>query len=193
MISLRGAIRPIELFLVHKVLRANDSPHRLALGVAIGMFVGWTPTIGVQMALAFLLALALRANARVAVPVVWVSNPLTIVPIYLPNYWLGRKLLGLLGFPSTFSYDRSVTHLLETFYSPKLAVTKLFEASFWRELARTLLAISGDLWLGSVIIGLLVATVSYIIVYKFITWYRTNHPSARRFVARLLRRHREHP
>ena len=93
--------------------------------------------------------------------------------------------------PSNFCCDNAVSYLLENLYSPKLAITRLFEASFWHELARMLLAISGDLWLGSVIIGLLVAVVSYIMMYKFIVWYRTNHPSARRFVARLMRRHRE--
>ena len=39
------------------------------------------------------LAWLLRANKLVGVPFVWISNPLTMGLIYLPNFWLGRWLL----------------------------------------------------------------------------------------------------
>ena len=58
-------------------------PHRLALG----LFLAWTPAIGLQM-------LALRANVVVGIPMVWISNPVTMGPIYLWNYLLGRKILS---------------------------------------------------------------------------------------------------
>jgi hypothetical protein len=32
-----------------KFLMLDDTPHRIALGIAIGVFVAWTPTVGVQM------------------------------------------------------------------------------------------------------------------------------------------------
>ena len=81
-------------FFVHRVLHVDDTPHRIALGVAIGIFVTWTPTVGFQMALTVVLAWLLGANKLVGVPFVWISNPLTLVPIYLPNYYVGRWILG---------------------------------------------------------------------------------------------------
>ena len=84
----------IERFLVYRVLSINDSPHRIALSVAIGIFITWTPTIGLQMMLTIALCFLLRANKLVGVPFVWISNPLTIVPIYAPNYFVGCWILG---------------------------------------------------------------------------------------------------
>ena len=81
-------------FCVYRILHADDPPHRLALGIAIGIFVTFLPLIGLQMLLSVLLAWICRANKLVGVPLVWISNPFTMVPIYYPCYMLGCKLLG---------------------------------------------------------------------------------------------------
>ncbi len=81
-------------FCVYKVLHADDPPHRLALGIAVGMFVTMTPLIGFQMMITIFLAWLLRANKLVGIPLVWISNPVTFIPIYYPCYRLGCLLLG---------------------------------------------------------------------------------------------------
>ncbi len=81
-------------FCLHNILHADDPPHRLALGIAIGMFVTFTPTIGFQMMIVIFLAWLFRANPWVGTPLVWISNPATLVPVYYPCYWVGCKLLG---------------------------------------------------------------------------------------------------
>ena len=81
-------------FCVYKVLHADDPPHRLALGIAVGMFVTLLPLIGFQMILSVSLAWMLRANKLVGIPLVWISNPATAVPIYYPCYRFGCTLLG---------------------------------------------------------------------------------------------------
>ena len=73
-------------FIYHNVLHADDPPHRLALGAAIGVFVAFTPTVGLQMMLTVSLAWLLRANKVIGLPVVWISNPATLVPIYYSCY-----------------------------------------------------------------------------------------------------------
>src|SRR5690606_36031974 len=64
-------------------------------GLAIGMYVTFLPLIGIQMVLSVCLAWLFRANKLVGGPLVWISNPLTIIPIYFPCYWLGCQLLGM--------------------------------------------------------------------------------------------------
>ena len=54
MIPIRKIIRQIEHFIVYRILHADDTPHRLALGIALGVFVAWTPTVGLQMVLVLL-------------------------------------------------------------------------------------------------------------------------------------------
>ncbi|HKI70697.1 MAG TPA: DUF2062 domain-containing protein, partial [Verrucomicrobiae bacterium] len=85
--------RRIERFFVYRVLHVDDTPHRIALGVAVGIFVAWTPTVGFQMILTIILATLLRANKLVGIPFVWISNPFTLGVIYYPNYLLGKFIL----------------------------------------------------------------------------------------------------
>lgn len=84
-------------FVFHNMLHADDPPHRIALGVAIGVFFTFTPFIGIQMVMVVGAAWLLRANKVVGVPLVWISNPATFVPIFYPCYLIGRTILGWKG------------------------------------------------------------------------------------------------
>lgn len=77
-----------------KILGLNDSPHSIALGVGIGMFVAFTPTAPLQMLLAFSLAWLFKANKTAAVIPTWVTNPITNPPIFFGQYLTGAYLFG---------------------------------------------------------------------------------------------------
>jgi len=76
-----------------KLLQLDDTPERIARGVALGTLIGMTPTVGIQMTLAVIFAAICRANRLAAVALVWLSNPVTIVPIYWFDYWFGGLIL----------------------------------------------------------------------------------------------------
>ncbi len=78
-------------FLEH-VASMDDSPHHLALGLAIGVFVGFLPIMGIQMWVALPLAMALKANKLLAMAGVWISNPVTFIPFYYACYRFGLWL-----------------------------------------------------------------------------------------------------
>lgn len=84
----------LKYFFYHSILHADDTPQSLALAFGIGMFVAFTPTIGLQMVISGLIAWILRINKPVAIAVVWISNPITTVPIFVPCYLLGALLMG---------------------------------------------------------------------------------------------------
>ena len=65
----------------------------VASGIAIGLFVACIP-LPFHMLIAAALAIPLRANLPLAVGMVWVNNPFTIVPIYYFCYHLGALLIG---------------------------------------------------------------------------------------------------
>jgi len=188
---MRKLIKKVNRFVVHRILHADDSPHRLALGVGLGFFVAWTPTIGFQMMIVILLATALRANNRVGVAIVWLSNPLTLIPIYLPNYWIGHNILKLFCDRPAPDYSALKQVLLELFQL-KNFLTHFYQASFWRDMWELFLNVSIDLWFGSILMGLFLGTLSYMISYKLIVWYRTHHPRGRRIFALLQRRRQRH-
>src|SRR5262245_19861478 len=93
--------------LVQSILSLQDTEHSIALGTAIGLFVAWTPTVGIHMILVVGLTLLLRANKVAGLIAVYLSNPFTIVPMYWIDYWLGALVLD-----QELTYDelRSILH-----------------------------------------------------------------------------------
>lgn len=65
----------------------------VALAFAVGLFVAWIPTPG-QMAIAAVGAFYFRANLPLSVGLVWITNPLTMPPMFYFAYRLGLLLLG---------------------------------------------------------------------------------------------------
>ena len=58
-----------------------------------GVFCAFLP-IPMQMVVAALLAILIRANLAVSIGLVWISNPLTMPPIFFFTYKIGTYLLG---------------------------------------------------------------------------------------------------
>ena len=66
------------------------------MGMAVGVFIGITPTIPFHTALIILFGLLWRHNLTAAYLGSWlISNPLTIPIIYFSQYELGIYLLGM--------------------------------------------------------------------------------------------------
>lgn len=65
-----------------------------ALAVGIGLFLAFVP-VPFQMLLAAAAALIVRVNLPVTVACVWLTNPLTMAPIYYGCYRLGAWVLGM--------------------------------------------------------------------------------------------------
>lgn len=73
----------------------------VAGGLAVGVFCAWVP-LPIQMALAGVIALALRVNLPLAVVSVWITNPVTIGPMYWSAWYLGAALLDVHYTPVRF-------------------------------------------------------------------------------------------
>jgi len=101
--TLRRALRYHWL----KFLRLQDDPKKIAGGLALGVFIGITPTIPFHTVAALSLAAFLKVSPVTAFIGIQVGNPLTVVPIYLTAYKMGKYLLYSahpLVFPKVFSY-----------------------------------------------------------------------------------------
>lgn len=91
---IRRAVIAIRRFVMLRVLHADDSPHRLAMGCAVGAFIAFTPTFGLQIALFFPICWLLRGNSVVGFPILWITNAVTVVPVYMAQYWIGATVLN---------------------------------------------------------------------------------------------------
>ena len=77
-----------------RFLKIRGSPREIALGFALGLFVGMTPTLGLQMLIAVFLAAVFKWSKIAAAGGVWITNPLTAPFIYGSSYLVGAKILG---------------------------------------------------------------------------------------------------
>lgn len=102
----------------------------VAGGAAVGLFCAFLP-IPFEMVVAALLAILVRVNLPIAVILVWISNPLTWVPLYGGAYLVGAWLLGL----------------------PPVSLEEI--NTVW------LLKQAGPLWLGCLVVGGLAAAAGF--------------------------------
>lgn len=94
-------LRYVYLRLIH----LEGDPQRLAWGMALGVYIGVTPTIPFHMISALALASLFRISRAAAVMGCWISNPLTIPIFYYGSFIIGKRLLypgEALTFPETF-------------------------------------------------------------------------------------------
>ena len=101
------ALRRVLRYHWLKFRRLQDDPRKIAGGMALGVFIGFTPTIPFHTLVALTLAALLRVSPVTAFLGIQVCNPLTIPAIYLAAYKLGQFLLYRgkpLVFPETFSF-----------------------------------------------------------------------------------------
>jgi len=86
-------------------------PHYIALGMAIGIFVSFTPTIPFHTVIGVFLAFLFKGSKSAAALAVWVSNPVTVPFFYYAEYKTGCLLLGR-SIPFNTKYE-SITLLLK--------------------------------------------------------------------------------
>jgi len=80
---------------LRQVLKVQDTPHRIALAFAMGVFWGISPLLGLHTVGALLTAWLFGLNRLVAVVGVYITNPWTIVPIYSFCILVGSRIVGL--------------------------------------------------------------------------------------------------
>lgn len=66
----------------------------------IGSVLAFMPTYGLQVFIAVLAAMVVRANLTVIVALQMITNPLTIAPLYLLTHTVGQWLIDVTGYGS---------------------------------------------------------------------------------------------
>ncbi|HEY0004631.1 MAG TPA: DUF2062 domain-containing protein [Pyrinomonadaceae bacterium] len=78
-----------------RLLAIDDPPERTALAFSIGVFIAFSPFLGLHTIIATALAFFFRFNKIAIYTGTFVNNPLlTLVPIILVSYAIGAFILG---------------------------------------------------------------------------------------------------
>lgn len=78
-----------------RLLAVDDPPERTAFAFAVGVFIAFTPLLGLHTIIATLVAFLFRFNKLAIYTGTFVNNPfLTLFPIVGASYAIGARLLG---------------------------------------------------------------------------------------------------
>lgn len=107
-----------------------------------GCILTLMPLYGIQILLALLFAILLRANLAVLVGLQVVSNPITVFPIWFTAYQIGRLFLGLIGIEASTLGRHELYALLHNFLTLQ-----------WEGKLERLMSVFGVTCFGSIIMG----------------------------------------
>ena len=109
-------IKALE-FLGEKLHRPNLwhlNRRSVSLAFAVGFWAMYTPPLPFQMVIAAVLAIYFNANLPISVALVWITNPVTWLPMYYTAYKVGAFALGQGSFEfEQFSQLFSIQKVLE--------------------------------------------------------------------------------
>ncbi|MEM6618592.1 MAG: DUF2062 domain-containing protein [Pseudomonadota bacterium] len=81
-------------YIGHRIKRLPDSAHKIAVGIACGVFVTFSPLFGLHFFLAAFLAFLLRGNILASLLATFVGNPVTFPLIAAISYRTGLVMMG---------------------------------------------------------------------------------------------------
>lgn len=128
----------------NKILSLDAHPGHISVGFAVGVFISFTPFFGLHTPLAIAIAFLFRLNKLSCITGAWINTPLTVFPVLVASYNLGRFLRG------------------------KPSKEFVLQGLEWHQLQ----PYAKSLLLGSSIIGFAAAIASYFICYSLVVAFR---------------------
>ncbi|MBF0237239.1 MAG: DUF2062 domain-containing protein [SAR324 cluster bacterium] len=92
--------------IIYPIINSIAPVKEVSWGVAIGTFVGLTPTMGIQMYIVaaiwtiFRYIFKFHFNLPVGIALVWITNPVTVIPIYYLFLITGSAIFEIVGIVS---------------------------------------------------------------------------------------------
>lgn len=81
-----------------KIIHKERCPRKLALSVALSVFIAFSPFVGFHTAMAFLFSWFFALNVSIILAVsMSINNPWTMLPIYATDHAVGDTILSFFG------------------------------------------------------------------------------------------------
>lgn len=134
---------------IRRLLALDDPPERTALAFSLGVFIAFSPFLGLHTIMATALAFAFRFNKVAIYTGTFINNPfLTLVPIILASYAVGAFLTGR---PVALPPEG-----LELLRHPRLLA-----ADYWRALFAEFWAVLLPFTVGGMVLSVVCSAAAY--------------------------------
>jgi hypothetical protein len=141
---------------LRRLLAIDDPPERTALAFSIGVFIAFSPFLGLHTIMATILAFAFRFNKLAIYTGTFVNNPiLTLVPIILASYAVGAFLMG--------KPLRVPAEGLELLKHPQLMT-----GTWWNELFRQSWDVLFPFAIGGLVLSVICSLIAYPLTLRFL-------------------------
>lgn len=153
---------------LRRLLAIDDPPERTALAFSIGVFIAFSPFLGLHTIMATALAFIFRFNKIAIYTGTFVNNPVfTLVPIILASYAVGAFFMGRpLGLPAEGVELLKEPHLLT--------------AGYWRRLFAHSADVLVPFTVGGLLLSVVCSLVSYPLTLRMLRAKQRFRMSARR-------------
>jgi uncharacterized protein (DUF2062 family) len=126
------------------ILSVKDTPHRISMAFAVGIFIGMSPLFGIHTVLGIAVAYLFGLNRLVTIAGVYITNPWTVIPIYTFSTWLGAKCLHMNHILPDIDWKHITFAMLLNDFSPLVM----------------------PFIVGTVIMAIVSSVLSYVLVYR---------------------------
>lgn len=151
------------------IFQVKDTPHRIAMAFAVGVFMGVSPFLGLHYIGAFFIAWMFNLNKLVAMVGVSVNNPWTIVPISTFCVWTGAKLVGIQQvLPEVDWRNVSLIGIIDRFSDLQSFI----------DMVKQLWPLLASFFVGSILVCTISAIAGYFIIQILITKYKKAEDAA---------------
>ena len=165
----KGWRRALDYF-IHRVKRLPDTPHKIAIGIATGVFCSFTPFFGLHFFLAAFVAYIFKGNIVAALFGTFFGNPVTWPFIASFSVKLGQIILG---HPVT-NFETFLEHFVEASDATIQGVKSLFGygESDWALLYSFFRELFLPYFIGGFVLGLIAALFTYFVFRPIIYAYK---------------------
>ena len=165
----KGWRRALDYF-IHRVKRIPDTPHKIAVGIATGVFCSFTPFFGLHFFLAAFVAYIFKGNIVAALFGTFFGNPVTWPFIASFSVKLGQIILG---YPVT-NFETFLDHFVEASDATIQGVKSLFGygESDWALLYGFFRELFLPYFIGGFVLGLIAALFTYFVFRPIIYAYK---------------------
>ena len=158
-------------YVLYRLRRLPDPPHKIARGISAGVFVCFTPFFGFHFFLAAMLSFVMQGNILAAVLATFFGNPITFPIIAAVSLELGHWMLGIPGgapLPEVFREFSQAS--LQLWHNAAAIFTS--DVAHWDRLASFYWRVFWPYTVGGIIPGVITAVAIYMMALPAVTAYQ---------------------
>jgi uncharacterized protein (DUF2062 family) len=135
---------------LRQLLHLGDSPERTALAFSVGVFLSFSPFVGLHTIIGLAIAFLFRLNRLAVLIGTYVNTPWTFAPVASFGTAVGFYALGTESRLSAIAWD------------------SMLSMSFWRQMFSDVDHLLLPFFVGNLILSVLASLISYLIVRRIL-------------------------